>query len=63
MATRYDQFTKVRIRYSNQVQLRTRAISPVVAAARASGSAALTSYGSYTRTRARGGGRGGYSIP
>ena len=64
MATRYDQFTKVRQRYSHQAQLRTRAVSSVVAASLAVGaSVTLTRYATYTSARTRGSGRGGYSIP
>jgi hypothetical protein len=65
MATRYDQFTKVRSRYSHQAQLRTPAVSPVVAVSQAGtpGTVTLTRYSSYTVSRSRGSGRGGYAIP
>lgn len=64
MATRYDQFRKIRARYSNQVQLMTRAVSPVVEAAAApTASVTLTNYTSYSPSRFRGSSRPGYAIP
>jgi hypothetical protein len=64
MATRYEQFAKVRRRYGNQPQLRVRSVTAVAAAsASVNAVVSLTQYRGYTGTRAHGGGRGGYSIP
>jgi hypothetical protein len=61
MATRYDQFRKVRREYSHQLQLRTRVVTPT-ATAIASGTV-LPRYDRYAIFTSRGSWRGGYSIP